>query len=159
MALEIERKFLVDPQFLQYCSPSRTFKIRQCLIMSDVHKVVRVRISNEKGFLTIKSRNSGGVTRNEHEYEIPLEDAAEMIEMYGANLIYKVRHEVYNGDDVWEVDVYEGDNAGLIVAEIELESEDQEFMLPSWVRGEVTADKRYANSSLAINPFCNWRND
>jgi len=119
-------------------------------------KTVRVRIIGDRGFLTIKGK-SDSFTRLEFEYEIPFSDAQALVEtLCDSPLIEKNRYKIPIEDVVWEVDEFFGDNAGLILAEIELEREDQEFSVPNWIAEEVTADLRYYNSNLAQNPYKNW---
>ena len=125
-------------------------------MQKEIDKTIRVRVLGEKGFITIKGTTIA-FTKPEFEYEIPLEDAKEMIGMFGEKLIDKVRYLFPMGNHTWEVDVFYGDNAGLIVAEIELTSEDENFSKPEWVDQEVTGDLRYSNSSLQGNPYCNWK--
>lgn len=152
---EIERKFLViGDQF----KPSRKgINIKQGYLSIDPERVVRVRVAGEKGFITIKGRIKG-ITRTEMEYEIPKDDAEVLLEMCLNHLVEKVRYmEEYNGM-IWEVDFFQKENHGLIMAEIELESENQAFDVPGWVGEEVTFDKRYYNSWMSRNPFSTWQN-
>ena len=150
---EIERKFLVLKN--QFRPSGKGIKIRQGYLSIDSEKVVRVRVAGEKGFLTIKGKMEG-ITRTELEYEIPKNEAEIMLKMCLDKLVEKVRYiEIYEGM-IWEVDVFEKDNDGLYVAEIELKSEDQSFKIPQWVGEEVTYDKRYYNSWLSRYPFNTW---
>ena len=156
MAKEIERKFLVNMNFWQPTDSGSRF-LQGYLPMSEKTKaVVRVRISGKRSWLTIKGENRG-MMRPEFEYPIPLADAVQMLdELCVRPFIEKTRYLVpYEGAD-WAVDVFEGDNAGLVVAEIELASEDQKIVLPPWVGKEVTDDPRYYNSNLMAHPFCRW---
>ncbi len=152
---EIERKFLIHKG--QFSPLGEGIKMRQGYLSVDPERVVRVRVAGEKGFITIKG-SMKGITRTELEYEIPKNEAEIMLKMCLNNLVQKVRYiENYKGM-VWEVDVFEKENAGLYLAEIELESENQSFEIPPWVGEEVTFDKRYYNSWLSRNPFSTWQN-
>jgi len=154
MGVEIERKFLVDETLLPQLTNGRT--IKQGYIQTAGLNTVRVRVSDEKAFLTLKSSGKGA-TRLEFEYPIPLEDAVQMLEnLCQKPFIDKKRYLIAHEGHTWELDIFEGDNKGLIVAELELESEDETFALPDWVKEEVTTDKRYANSNLIKNPYANW---
>lgn len=154
--MEIERKFLViNPVFMDEAFRKR--RIVQGYICSEPERSVRIRIYDEEAFLTIKSAtNERGWSRYEFETPIAMQDAEELIKLCLPGLIDKVRHYVKVGDHIWEVDVFDGDNKGLIVAEIELESEDDVFELPSWVGQEVSGDARYYNSMLSKHPYSQW---
>lgn len=153
MANEIERKFLINNEYWQ---PSEDrIRIRQGYLCLDKDRTVRIRIAGNSSFITIKGRTVG-ITRSEFEYEISNEDANQMIQMCTGDLIEKVRHRIFDGDLLWEVDVFEGANEGLVVAEIELTDEHQEFQIPRWVGVEVSDNPRYFNSSLVIHPFGSW---
>jgi len=118
---------------------------------------VRVRVKGDTGYLTIKGATHGAV-RSEYEYPIPLEDAHAMLDNLCLRpLIEKARYTLEYQGLVWEIDVFEGDNAGLVIAEVELESEEQDIALPDWAGEEVTGDVRYYNANLVANPYCNWR--
>ena len=153
MAVEIERKFLVREGF----KPDGELKIRmvQAYLCTDPQRTVRVRIAGEKAYLTIKGRIQG-ISRPEFEYEIPLPDAEELLALTVYPAIYKVRHLIDAFGKKWEVDVFEGANAGLIIAEIELSDAGEQVKLPDWVGEEVSGDMRFHNSQLAQNPFKNW---
>lgn len=152
MGTEIERKFLVTGTDWRTAVGQR---IVQGYLNRDKQRTVRVRIAGAQAFLTIKGMTSGA-TRAEFEYPIPLADAEALLALCDGPLIDKIRHRVDHEGLVWEVDEFFGDNAGLVVAEVELSSEDQAVALPSWVTTEVTADSRYFNSSLATHPFRRW---
>jgi len=130
-------------------------RYRQGYLNSAKERNVRVRTMEDKAYLTIKGI-AIGASRMEFEYEIPLQDADELLEICEKPLIEKTRYKVQEGGFVWEVDEFFRENQGLIVAEVELESEDQEFPKPDWVREEVTEDPRYFNSNLIKNPYANW---
>ena len=157
MALEIERKFLVDhASWNALAKPVANYLI-QGYLHSEPGKTIRVRATNDKGFITIKGKSSAdGLSRSEFEYEIPKQEAIELLSNFTQKTIEKNRYEIEFEGNVWEVDVFEGDNAGLIVAEIELESTEQYFAKPDWARAEVTSDFRYFNSALIEKPFKSW---
>ena len=154
MGREIERKFLVTGEAWKV--PGQGMLIRQGYLNADPWRVVRVRTMGGRAALTIKGR-SVGATRAEFEYEIPLADAHELLEICVQPLIEKTRYRVPVGSLVWEIDEFHGANQGLTVAECELESEDQDVPKPDWVGEEVTGDPRYFNSSLVADPFTTWR--
>ena len=153
MAQEIERKFLVRTD--EWRSLAKATRYRQGYLSSLKERVVRVRTIDDKGFLTIKGINEG-LTRLEFEYDIPLADADNLLDLCEKPIIEKTRSKIPLGGLVWEIDEFFGDNAGLIVAEVELESEDQAFEKPSWIGVEVSGDPRYFNSNLIKNPFTTW---
>ena len=160
MPLEIERKFLVkDDSWFDQVSQSK--HIRQGYLAPRVFSEnetasVRVRIEGEKANINIKSATLG-IRRMEYEYEIPLTEAKEMLDhLCGKPQIDKNRHFVKQGDHTWEIDEFFGDNCGLYVAEIELDSEDQEFIKPDWLGEEVTEDPRYYNVNLVKHPYKDW---
>ncbi|MCP3961070.1 MAG: CYTH domain-containing protein [bacterium] len=155
MGTEIERKFLLADDGWRSAGGSGKL-YRQGYLSTAVERNVRVRIIGDKGFLTVKGR-AAGITRLEFEYEIPLADASRMLdELCFKPLIEKTRHLIEHSGLTWEVDEFAGDNAGLVVAEVELESEDQEIELPAWVGEQVTDDPRYLNSNLVEKPFTTW---
>ena len=155
MGKEIERKFLVNHKEWQDLDKPEGKQLRQGYILTDPNKTIRIRIANEQAWLTIKGI-SVGASRLEFEYEIPLEEATELLDNFSENELEKTRHEITYAGKLWEVDVFSGDNDGLIVAEIELESEDEQFELPDWVAEEVTHEKKYYNSNLTKHPFKDW---
>jgi adenylate cyclase len=152
MGKEIERKFLVKGFTWREVKGAM---IRQGYLNSAKERNVRVRIIEDKAYLTIKGI-AVGASRLEFEYEVPYKDAAELLEICEKPLIEKRRHRVLEGGFIWEVDEFFGENEGLIVAEVELESEDQAFHKPDWVGEEVTGDTRYFNSNLIRNPYTDW---
>ena len=152
MGVEIERKFLVKDDRWK-TGPGVEF--RQGYLNRDKERTVRVRVAGDRAMLTVKGKSSGA-TRSEFEYEIPLSDAHAMLMLCDGPLIEKTRYLQVHAGTTWEVDVFAGDNAGLIVAEVELESETQTFVQPPWLGVEVTHDVRYFNSNLASHPFCKW---
>ena len=154
MTEEIERKFLVTGD--AWRAEASGTRFRQGFLSTDPDRTVRVRAAGARGTLTIKGRTVGA-RRPEYEYEIPLADAEQMLDtLCKRPLIEKVRFELRAGAHLWEIDVFEGDNAGLVVAEIELESEDESFERPDWIGEEVTDDPRYFNANLVESPFRTW---
>lgn len=156
MATEIERKFLViDDSWRAAAAPG--VRMRQGYLTGGEASSIRVRVQGAEAFLNIKGATLG-VRRREYEYAIPPHDAEELLDQFCVGpLIKKVRYDVKYADHLWEVDVFEGDNAGLIVAEIELDSEDELFEKPAWAGDEVSHDPRYYNVCLVKNPYKNWR--
>ncbi len=152
VALEIERKFLVIGDGWKIGKPTLYI---QGYLNPDKHPTVRVRVMGDKALLTVKGL-SVGMSRAEYEYAIPVSDALEMLKLCEGPLIEKHRWLVPQGKLTWEIDVFSGENDGLIVAEIELEGETQAFEKPDWVGAEVTSDSRYFNSSLSLAPFSTW---
>jgi len=155
MGKEIERKFLIDQQKWDNLNKPEGKLFRQGYILTDSDKTIRVRATESKGFLTIKGQTIGA-TRMEYEYEIPLTEATELLDNFAVSELSKTRYEIIFNGKLWEVDVFLGDNKGLIVAEIELESEDETFDLPDWVNTEVTEEAKYYNSNLTVKPFKDW---
>jgi len=154
MGKEIERKFLVRGDVWRSLAQGTAY--RQGYLNSAKERTVRIRTIDEKAFLTIKGLTVGA-TRSEYEYEIPLADCNAMLDALAEKpIIEKKRYKVPFEGLTWEVDEFFGDNAGLIVAEVELESETQIFGKPEWVGEEVTADPRYFNSNLIKHPFTKW---
>lgn len=152
MAIEIERKFLVAGTAWR---DATGVLFSQGYLNRDKERTVRVRIAGEKAFLTIKGLTKGA-SRAEYEYEIPVADGEQLLKLCEKPIIEKVRRIVSHDGATWEVDEFLGENAGLVVAEIELQSEDQAFTQPEWLGEEVTHDSRYFNSSLANHPFSRW---
>lgn len=155
MGQEIERKFLVDAALWANHRPDGK-SYRQGYIVNSQTKIVRVRVAGTKGYLTIKGATQGA-TRAEFEYEIPVEDAEQLLQFCEGPLIEKTRYKIEVDQNLWEVDEFSGENDGLIIAELELESEDQRFTNPTWLGPEVTDDPRYYNANLVKNPFSRWR--
>lgn len=152
MAIEIERKFLVVGDAWRFAPP---VFYSQGYLNRDKARTVRVRIAGEEAFLTIKG-TSVGARRAEFEYPIPVWDARELLALCEQPLIEKNRRKILHEGFVWEVDEFLGENLGLVVAEIELPSEDSVFAKPDWVGEEVTEDARYFNSNLSCTPFNRW---
>jgi len=154
MGIEIERKFLLASDgWRGLGTPTR---MRQGYLAADPVRTVRVRIEGDRAVITIKSKSTGA-SRGEWEYEIPVQDATELLDgLCEQPLVEKTRHRIAHAGHVWEVDEFCGDNAGLVVAEIELASEDEAFEKPDWIGVEVTGDKRYYNCSLIRQPYSQW---
>ncbi len=153
MANEIERKFLVDAGWRP---PGSGKAYEQGYLCNLKERTVRVRIEGDAAKLTIKGATKG-VTRSEYEYDIPLADAETMLrELCEQPTIKKRRHVIEHAGHEWEVDVFEGENAGLVVAELELDDEHEPFDKPAWVRDEVSDDPRYYNANLVKHPFKRW---
>jgi CYTH domain-containing protein len=144
---EIERKFLVDPAAWEAVEKPQPLKIAQGYLLTDPKKTVRVRIKGSKGFLTIKGKTQG-ITRSEFEYEIPLSDAEELLRNFTDKALFKERYEIPYAGKIWEVDVFHGKLNGLVLAEIELQSEDEDFNKPIWATKEVSSDPSYYNAVL-----------
>ena len=156
MSVEIERKFLVKN--LSFIKESfKCISIRQGFLNSDKNRVVRIRVANDKGYITIKGKSSkNGVTRYEWEKEIDLDEANSLLSLCEVGIIEKKRYLVKFKKWVYEIDVFNADNEGLIVAEIELKSEGESFDEPQWLGKEITGITKYYNSELKKNPFKNW---
>lgn len=155
MGKEIERKFLIDHQRWANLNKPEGKLFRQGYLLTDKDKTIRVRATETKGFLTIKGQTIAA-TRMEYEYEIPIAEATELLDNFSLSELSKTRYEIPFSGKLWEVDVFLGDNKGLIVAEIELDSEDEIFALPDWVSREVTEEEKYYNSNLTVTPFKDW---
>ena len=154
MGKEIERKYLIKDDTWRKNASGTTY--RQGYLSTVKERTVRVRTIDDKGFLTIKGITISA-TRREYEYEIPMVDANEMLdELCEKPIIEKTRFKISHAGLTWEIDEFAGVNQGLIVAEVELESEDQNIDFPPWVGEEVSGDPRYFNSNLIANPFANW---
>ena len=154
MAQEIERKFRVANDDWRAMATSSS-SLKQGYLSSSAEATVRVRLEDNLGTLTIKSKTKG-ITRNEFEYAIPAQEAKELLMLCKGPLIEKIRYRIPQENHTWEIDVFEGDNDGLIIAEIELTSEDDYFAKPQWLGEEVSGDSRYYNSNLATHPYVNW---
>ena len=155
MGMEIERKFLLKDD--SWRAKAMGTKYRQGYLNSTRERTVRVRTIDDKGFLTIKGVNRGA-TRMEYEYEIPVAEAEAMLsELCEKPLIEKYRYKIEYRGLIWEVDEFFGENQGLIMAEVELESEDQRYEKPQWIGEEVTGDPKYFNSNLINNPYRKWQ--
>jgi adenylate cyclase len=154
--IEIERKYLVNS--LVFIDESfANYEIVQGYLNSNPERTVRIRLKGKKGFITIKGiSNKSGTSRLEWEKEIAIEEVKLLLPLCEKGVIEKTRYEVKSGKQIIEIDVFHGDNEGLIIAEIELETETYKIEKPSWLGNEITGDKRYYNSYLSLNPFKNW---
>lgn len=156
MAVEIERKFLVENDLWREHVISSS-DLQQAYISNQANATVRIRTADDTAYLTIKGPTKG-ISRDEFEYAIPVDDARQMLDLRHAGIVIeKTRYKVRCGEHIWDLDIFYGENSGLKVAEVELRSETEEFELPTWVGAEVTGDRRYANSRLTEEPYCNWR--
>lgn len=156
MDIEIERKFLITSDSFKQEAYQKNY-IKQGFLSSDKERVVRVRIKDDKGFLTIKGKsNTSGTSRFEWEKEICVNDAKNLLNLCEKGIIEKHRYLVTISKHTFEVDEFLGDNSGLFVAEVELSSEDESFTKPHWLGKEVTGDTKYYNSNLSKHPFKNW---
>ncbi len=154
MGIEIERKFLVIGD--QWRDGAVGTSYRQGYIVAEHGRTVRVRRAGRHGYLTIKGPGSG-LCRPEFEYEIPPDDADQMLDLFcQETMIEKIRYRVHDSGSLWEIDEFAGENSGLLLAEIELTHEDQEFSRPQWLGREVTGDARYHNACLSRSPFSHW---
>jgi len=155
MGIEVERKFLVKSDAWRGREESQVH-IMQGYLANNAGLTVRARVKGENAFLTIKG-STQGISRAEYEYQIPVEDAESMLKDLAIfPPVDKVRHRIRVGDHVWELDVFAGENQGLVMAEVELGSEDESFEMPEWAGDEVSSDPRYYNVNLARNPFRHW---
>lgn len=154
--IEIERKFLVTSDQFKKEAFSQN-RIKQGYLSAVPERTVRIRIKGNEAYITIKGRtNESGMSRFEWEKKIPVEEAEKLLLLCEKGIIDKTRFEVKVGQHTYEIDEFYGENEGLLMAEIELKSETENFQKPNWLGKEVTADKRYYNSYLSTNPFKNW---
>ncbi len=154
MPKEIERKFLIDESIVSELNDGET--IKQGYFPTSNNIAIRARLKGTKGYITIKGPQSGA-SRAEYEYEIPHHEAEEIINILCGNLVIeKTRFKIQYENHMWEIDVFEGFNKGLIVAEVEMSDENEKVVLPPWIKGEVTNDLRYSNSNLVKYPYNCW---
>ena len=155
--IEIERKFLITSQDFKKEAFTQN-RIKQGYLSSVPERTVRVRVKADRAFMTVKgASNASGLSRFEWEKEITLQDANQLLLLCEKGVIDKTRFEVKKGKHIYEIDEFYGENEGLIIAEIELNSENENFEKPSWLGQEVTSDNRYYNSYLSKNPYKNWK--
>ena len=155
MAIEIEKKFLI--KHIPYNQIEYSHKITQGYIVRDQKKVIRVREKGDEFYITIKGNNIG-ISRLEFEYKIPEKDAKDLFQNFcEIGVIKKTRHYIHFKKHLWEIDEFHDQNQGLIIAEIELKSEDEKFHIPNWIFKEVTTQSKYYNINLIKNPYCNWK--
>ena len=152
--VEIERKFLVRGE--PWRDAESHLELRQGYLSQGGPATVRVRVGPEMAWLTIKGPSNGTISREEYEFTIPRAEGEAMLELCGGLVVEKTRHHLQIGDHCWEIDVFEGANEGLVVAEVELDHEDEKFEHPDWLGEEVSLDRRYRNSSLAKRPYSTW---
>ncbi|MFT4601471.1 MAG: adenylate cyclase [Arenicella sp.] len=155
MPVEIEHKYLINFEKWEGIKPDSSIPISQAYMKTDGEKTIRIRTTDTIAYLTIKGKTVGA-TRSEFEYEIPLEEGQQLMTQFCENKVEKVRHLVAIGSHTWEVDQFIGENEGLWVAEIELESESEEYDLPEWITQNVTLEGKYTNAALAKNPYSKW---
>lgn len=153
MGIEIERKFLVEGD--EWRVPSTSSRFQQGYLSTVPERTVRVRVVDDAAWLTIKGLTVGA-SRNEFEYEIPADDGRQLLALCEQPIIEKERHVLTVDGHTWEVDEFRGVNSGLVIAEVELESEDEAVELPGWVGEEVTGDPRYYNANLIAHPYTTW---
>ncbi len=158
MGYEIERKFLVKKNWKSMVGHTAGILIKQGYLSTDPYRNVRIRLKGDQSFVTIKGKNKG-LLRSEYEYSIPYEDAREMLLMCVPTIIQKIRYKVPIGKHIWEIDEFGGVNEGLVIAEIELDAEDEAFEIPNWVEQEVSSDPRYFNSNLIKFPYKDWKKE
>ncbi len=157
MTVEIERKFLVNSNDFKK-EASKSYSIKQGFLNSHEERTVRVRLKNDKGYLTIKGKSSeDGLVRFEWETEITKQEAEQLLALCEDGIIDKIRHEVNFGNHTFEIDEFFGENDGLVIAEVELRSTNEDFNKPEWLGIEVTGDIKYYNSQLSKQPYKNWK--
>ena len=153
--MEIERKFKIHTNLWRKLDKRAGDNILQGYLCSEEEKTVRVRVKNKQGTMTIKGRTIN-ISREEYEFPVPYDIAVDMIHKFATGIIEKIRYNIPYKGKLWEVDEFSGANAGLIIAEVELNSEDEEIELPEWVGDEVSSDPRYYNANLAKHPYQEW---
>lgn len=155
MPTEIERKFLVDHTKWEQVVKPKGNLYKQGYILSEETRTVRIRVTDTAAYITLKGASTG-ISRSEYEYTIPVAEGNEILQNFATSAIEKIRYNIDYAGHLWEVDVFSGVNNGLIVAEIELDSEDEVFKKPEWIGEEVSHDSRYTNASLSVNPYKDW---
>lgn len=156
MPFEIERKYLVKHHLWKALAKPKGEYYRQGYIVNEISKTVRVRATENSGFITIKGKTDNPAIKPEYEYQIPKSEAIELLKGFTENNIEKTRYKIHYKEKIWEIDVFFGDNEGLVVAEIELNSIEESYMIPDWIDREVTNEEKYFNANLSKNPFKNW---
>ncbi|MET3979530.1 adenylate cyclase [Mucilaginibacter sp. UYP25] len=156
MPIEIERKFLVNHTKWEQVVKPQGKLYKQGYILSEEKRTVRIRVTNTAAYITLKGASTG-ISRSEYEYTIPVDEGKEILQNFATSAIEKIRYNINYAGHVWEVDVFSGVNNGLIVAEIELNSENEPFEKPGWVAEEVSHDSRYTNASLSVHPYIGWQ--
>ena len=155
MGVEIERKFLIEKDLWYALKKPSGILVQQAYLVNEPEKVIRIRVTDSSGYLTIKGP-AVHATRSEYEFPIPKTEAKEIIDQFTKVRIDKTRYKIEFEGKTWEVDEFWGDNEGLIIAEIELKSEEEQFTKPAWIGPEVTEDPRYYNSYLSEHPYTSW---
>ncbi|MBE2246628.1 MAG: CYTH domain-containing protein [Candidatus Competibacteraceae bacterium] len=155
MGIEIERKYLVDKLIWRNMHKGSGELLRQGYIYADANKTIRIRATSNKGFITIKGKTAG-LSRPEYEYEIPVDEANELLSHFCHSTISKIRYVLYDKGRAWEVDEFLDENEGLIVAEVELDDEKEIVERPDWIDREVTGEEKYYNAVLIHQPYKNW---
>lgn len=156
MGVEIERKFLVNERKWASMEKTNGQFVQQGYLLTDPDKTIRIRVTDGRGYLTIKGLTTGA-TRKEFEYEIPNEEATELLNTFSVSGLTKIRYTISHRNTVWQVDEFKADNTGLIIAEVELQNESQNFDKPDWIEEEVTQEEKYYNSNLSLHPFKHWK--
>lgn len=156
MPFEIERKYLVKHDLWNALAKPQGEYYRQGYIVNEMSKTVRVRATENQGFITIKGKTDNPAVKPEYEYQIPKSEAIELLNGFTENNIEKTRYKINYEGKTWEIDIFYGDNEGLIVAEIELNSIEESFQIPEWIDHEVTHESNYFNANLSKNPFKSW---
>lgn len=156
MGKEIERKFLVIKEKWNSFPKPKGIIFRQGYLLLDPQKTIRVRVTEQEGFITIKGKTEGS-TRSEFEYSIPREEAIELLDQFSVGELSKTRYKISIHGKLWEIDEFDGENKGLLMAEIELENEEESFEIPDFIGEEVTHEPRYYNANLVQHPFNNWQ--
>lgn len=157
MATEIERKFLINPARWEAAEKPEGLQMEQAYLLHEAGCTIRIRIAGSAAWITLKGSTTG-ISRAEFEYPLPVDDAREMLKIFpiAGMVLRKTRYAFTVGEQLWEADIFEGENKGLMVAEIELDHPEQAIMLPAWIEKEVSDDPRYFNSNLAIHPYRSW---
>jgi adenylate cyclase len=155
MPTEIERKFLIDPDKWETVTKPIGKLYKQGYVLSEENRIVRIRVTDDRAYLTLKGATQG-ISRSEYEYAIPVDEGNEILKNFATSAVEKIRYIIEFAGHTWEVDVFSGNNKGLIVAEIELQHEDEIFEKPAWVTAEVSHDSRYSNASLSVKPYKDW---
>ena len=155
MPLEIEHKFLIEKDLWYALKKPIGEDITQAYLVNEPGKVIRIRVTDSDGFINIKGPIENA-TRLEFEYPVPREDALEILNLFASKRIEKIRYKIEFHGHLWEIDEFFGDNEGLVIAEIELKSQEESFDKPSWLGEEVTHDHRYYNSYLSEHPYAEW---
>jgi adenylate cyclase len=156
MGFETERKFLIEKDLWYAVKKPAGIDIQQAYLLNEPQKVIRIRVTYDSGYITIKGPVVN-MTRLEYEFPVPKHEALEIMNHFTRGAIIKTRYKIESAGKIWEVDEFWGDNEGLIIAEIELKSADEQFLKPSWIGEEVTSDPRYYNSYLSEHPFNSWQ--